>query len=65
MAIRFFLINDIGGRAEIIFQKNYRREIPVKGETAEALVNGWNQALEKILTDFERNLREIDLRGAA
>jgi hypothetical protein len=54
MAIRFFLINDIGGRAEIIFQKNYRREIPVKGETAEAL--------EKILTDFERDIREIYLR---
>jgi cholesterol transport system auxiliary component len=65
MAIRFFLINDIGGRMEIVFQKHYRREVPVKGETATALVDGWNNALEKILTDFEADLRKLDLSGTA
>ena len=65
MAIGFFLTNDIGGRSEIVFQKHYRREVPVTGETATALVEGWNNALEKILSDFEADLREVDLSGTA
>jgi cholesterol transport system auxiliary component len=62
MDIRFSLIHDIAGRSELVFQKHYRQEVPLRGETAETLVQGWNQALEKILTEFEQDLTKVDLR---
>ncbi len=60
--VRFRLIRDTPGRSEILFQKHYRRELPVGIDTAEALVGGWNKALEDILTDLEKDLREVDLK---
>jgi cholesterol transport system auxiliary component len=59
--VRFRLIRETSGRSEILFQKHYRREIPIGIDTAENLVGGWNKALEGILTDFEKDLKGLDL----
>jgi cholesterol transport system auxiliary component len=62
MDIRFFLINDVSGRSEMVFQKRYRKEPPLKSDSPDALVQGWNEALSQILTDLERDLRQVVLK---
>jgi len=42
----------------IIFSKTYRESIPITESTAEALVIGWNEALEKILTSLTEDIPE-------
>ena len=61
LEIQFFLINDVSARSVIIFQHQYRQEIAVKGNSTEALVKGWNEALKQILTSLETDLRATDL----
>ncbi|MBW2057559.1 MAG: membrane integrity-associated transporter subunit PqiC [Deltaproteobacteria bacterium] len=58
MAVELFFIEDVAGRSRILLQKRYRREIPLKGDSPEALVEGWNKALQHILRQFESDLRE-------
>ncbi|MBW2145566.1 MAG: hypothetical protein JRG73_00850 [Deltaproteobacteria bacterium] len=65
LEMRFYLIKDVSARSEIVFQKQYRQEIPLKGLSPEALVKGWNEALLKILIDFENDLREKALKAGS
>jgi uncharacterized lipoprotein YmbA len=60
--IRFSFVQDISGRSENLFQKHYRRELPLKVDSAKALVEGWNTALARILGDLEEDLRALDLK---
>lgn len=61
LEIQFFLIDDVSARSEIIFRHQYRKEVAVGGNSTEALVKGWNQALQQILTSLETDLRATDL----
>jgi cholesterol transport system auxiliary component len=45
---------------EILFDKTYRQEVPISSGPDE-LVRGWNEALAPILTEFEQDLRKVDL----
>ncbi len=63
LGIRVALMEDVSGRPKILFQKRYRKETPLKVDSPEALVQGWNKALRQILTDFEGDLREVDLKA--
>jgi ABC-type uncharacterized transport system auxiliary subunit len=63
LGMEFFFLEDVSGRSRAIFQKRYRKEVPLKGDSAEALVKGWNEALANILTDLERDLRETAFKA--
>jgi ABC-type uncharacterized transport system auxiliary subunit len=54
---QFFLLRDVQGRYELSISKTYRQEFPLKDRTPESLVNGYDQALQGILSDLEADLR--------
>ena len=62
LQMEFYLSEDIAGRSKIVFKNRYRKEARIKRDLPEELVQGWNKALAIILTDFERDLKEIDLK---
>ena len=50
LAMRFVFFDAPNGvPGKVILQQEYSREIPLKARTAEALIEGWNQALAQIL----------------
>jgi len=61
LEIQFFLVRNVSSRPVIVFQKTYHEEYILKGNSPETLVTGWNLALEHILTQFETNLKDLDL----
>jgi cholesterol transport system auxiliary component len=61
LEIQFFLVRNVSSRPVIVFGKTYREETPIKGNSPDALVAGWNLALEHILIRFETNLKDLDL----
>jgi cholesterol transport system auxiliary component len=61
MEIEFFLMKEVPAFSEIVFQKRYTKKLPIKDRSPESLVKGWNEALEKILIDFEKDLRNVKL----
>jgi hypothetical protein len=40
-------------------QKRYAKSIPLSARSPEALVQGWNQALQEILTDLVADLKVV------
>jgi cholesterol transport system auxiliary component len=56
LEIQFLLIRDIPPRPEILLKRQYHEESPLEANSPEALVKGWNQALQRILTRFENDL---------
>ncbi|HEX3035975.1 MAG TPA: hypothetical protein VHT73_12775 [Thermodesulfobacteriota bacterium] len=61
LGIQFFLIDETSPNSQIIFQKNYYGEVALKNNSPETLVEGWNNALEQILTDLKEDLMKLDL----
>lgn len=61
MKIQFFLIRNVSFRPVIVFGKTYHEKIPLKGNSPDALVAGWDQALEHILSHFEKDLKDLHL----
>lgn len=61
LEIQFFLL-EAKGEPTIVFRETYREETPISAATPDALIEGWNASLQKILTAFENNLKQIDLR---
>ncbi|MDR4505777.1 MAG: ABC-type transport auxiliary lipoprotein family protein [Candidatus Scalindua sp.] len=57
LEIHFFLLRQVSERYELIFQKQYHREEPLKGNTPDDLVRGWNNAFENILAKFETDIK--------
>ena len=62
LEIRFSLSQKSKDRSAIVFQRDYREQIPVKGNSPEQLVRGWNEALRKILTALEEDLSKSDYK---
>jgi len=58
MEVEFLLMDIRPLVPRIIFSKTYRESIPITESTAEALVIGWNEALEIILTSFTEDIPE-------
>jgi len=44
---------------EVLFQKVYPQAISIPGTSPRLLVEGWNQALAKVLSEFEADLRTL------
>jgi cholesterol transport system auxiliary component len=57
LAMSFLLSREAPAGSELFFQKRYRRVVPVQKRTPEALVRGWNEGLEGILTALVAELR--------
>ena len=62
LQMEFYLSEEIAGRSKTVFHNRYRQEIRIQRDSPEELIQGWNKALARILTDFEGDLREIDLK---
>lgn len=62
LEMQFLLIRNVSSRPVIVFQKTYHEETLIKGNSSDALAAGWNLALEHILTQFETNLKDLNLK---
>jgi ABC-type uncharacterized transport system auxiliary subunit len=56
--IQFFLLQEADSNPKIIFQSQYHKEEPFKGNTPDGLIKSWNTAFNQILTEFENDLKE-------
>ena len=61
MEIEFFLSQE-GSPSEIVFHKRYHSAIPLEGRNPEALVQGWNRALEAISGSLVSDLKASNVR---
>lgn len=61
IAIQFFLTDETSANSQIIFRNNYRREVVLRDNSPDTLVEGWNEALGQILTVLEEDLNKLDL----
>jgi cholesterol transport system auxiliary component len=64
MEMEFFLTSEIPAKPGILMQKRYAKSIPLSSRTPEALVKGWNQALEEILTSLTADLKATGLKDS-
>jgi len=56
LCMQFFLIKDNGLNYQLIFQKNYARQVAIDKHNTQSLVQGWNKALTKIMIDFQSEI---------
>ena len=63
LGVEFRFIQEIDAESKLIFQRRYRKAIPVASTAPDVLVQGWNDALRKILTELEADLRETPVSG--
>ena len=57
----FFLNSTIPTKPGIIMQRRYAKSVPLSGRSPEALVKGWNEALEAVLTALVADLKSLKL----
>lgn len=60
VGIQFFLTDETSANSQIIFRNNYRREVVLRDNSPDTLVEGWNEALGQILTALEEDLNKLD-----
>jgi len=64
LEMEFFLTSEIPAKPGILMQKRYAKALPLTGRTPEALVKGWNEALEEILTALVADLKAATLKDS-
>jgi cholesterol transport system auxiliary component len=64
LEMEFFLTSENPTKPGILMQKRYARSIPLTGRSPEALVKGWDQALEEILTSLVSDLKAAGLKDS-
>lgn len=57
LEMEFFLAKESPTKAEMIARRRYSRSVTVSGRTPEALVKGWNDALNEIATALAADLK--------
>jgi len=57
MEIQFFFLQETDSNPKIIFQSQYHKEEPFKGNTPDGLIKSWNTAFNQILTEFETDMK--------
>lgn len=60
LEVEFFLTRDSAMKADIVTQRRYLKTVPVNGRSPEALVQGWNRALEEILATLVADLNSTN-----
>lgn len=61
LEIEFFLHNENSANPGIVLQKRYLKAVPLKERSPEALVRGWSEALESIVSTFVADVSERKL----
>jgi cholesterol transport system auxiliary component len=56
LELEFFLHNENPASPGVVLQKRYRKSIPLKERSPQALARGWSDALEAIVADFVADL---------
>jgi uncharacterized lipoprotein YmbA len=64
LEMEFFLTSEVPGKAGIHIQRRYKKSLPLTGRTPEALIKGWNEALEEILNSVVTDLKAIVLKDS-
>jgi hypothetical protein len=64
LEMEFFLTSEVPGQPGILIQKRYAKSVPLTGRTPEALIKGWNEALEEILNSLVTDLKAIVLKDS-
>lgn len=65
LGVEFLMIRNGTDHPQIVFNQAYHEEMPIKNDVPYALVQGWSEALHKILTQFESDLRDcLHKRGS-
>jgi cholesterol transport system auxiliary component len=64
LEMEFFLISEIPAKPGILMQRRYTKSIPLSARSPEALVKGWNQALQEILTSLAADLKAAGLKDS-
>ena len=60
LEMEFFLSKETPSKAEIVTRKRYVKAMAVNGRTPEALVKGWNDALNEILAALIVDLKAVN-----
>jgi ABC-type uncharacterized transport system auxiliary subunit len=58
ISIQYVLINNTKDQPTIAFNKTFTESIPLTEKSSQALVDGWNQGLQKILDQLIANLSQ-------
>ena len=61
LSIQFFITKETPTKTVLIFDKKYREEIDTQDRSPENFIKSWNNALELILTDFEKDMSSLNL----
>ena len=56
LAVQFFFLHEASAQGEVLWHREYRKEVEVMEQQPEALVSGWNEALRLILSEVEEDL---------
>jgi hypothetical protein len=57
LEIEFFLSKETDSRPQIIMEKRYAKSVDLSRRSPEALVQGWNRALEEIIAALVTDLK--------
>jgi len=63
MEMQFFLTKKTPAGEEIVMAKRYIKSVPVSARSPDALVKGWDTALEDILNSFIADLKSANLQS--
>ena len=61
LEMEFFLRKESPSKADIVAARRYAKSVAVNGRSPEALVKGWNEALDAILSSLVADLRSSAL----
>ena len=64
LEMEFFLTSEIPAKPGILMQKRYAKSLPLTGRSPDALVKGWNQALEEILTSLAVDVKAATVKDS-
>jgi len=61
LEMEFFLTKPAPGATQVLMAKRYSKSVPLSSRTPEALVRGWDQALEETLSSLVADLKAANL----
>jgi cholesterol transport system auxiliary component len=61
LEMEFFLTKPAPGATQVVIAKSYSKSVSLSSRTPEALVKGWNEALEEILRSLVADLKAANL----
>jgi hypothetical protein len=62
MAVQFYVVRAGNVNMEVMLDRTLQERVEVKAGTPQALAQGYNEALARILAQLERELAALELR---